>query len=57
MDGEVTIAAEPAVFALFLRLKNDLKVLPGDGVRAAEAVGEPARAVACFLLLRVQVKR
>lgn len=57
MEGEGTMAAEPVVAALFLRLKNDLKVLPGEGDRAEDAAGELARAAICFRLFRVQVKR
>lgn len=57
IDGEVTIATDPAVLALFLRLKKDLKVLPGDGVRAEEADGDPTNAATCFRLLRVHVRR
>ena len=57
IDGEVTMPAEPVVCVLFLRLKNDLNVLPGEGESTAEGLGEPTRLATCFLLLRVQVRR
>lgn len=57
MEGEVTMPVDPAVAALFLRLKKDRKVLPGDGVRGVGAPPDPTRAATCFLLLRVQTRR
>lgn len=51
------MAAEPAVAALFLRLKKDLNVLPGEGERTEDGDGEATRAATCLRLLRVQVKR
>lgn len=56
IDGDAVIA-DVAGVALFLRLKNDLNVLLGDGVRPALGNGWLAKAALCLRLLRVQVRR
>jgi hypothetical protein len=56
IEGEATMLLDTAACALFLRLKNDLKVLPGDGERTVEE-GEFTVAATCFLLCRVHVRR